>query len=140
MYYYHVFTLFDITATGAIRHPKPTETNHKALLLLRNQQRNWETIQQALGMRAQIYIDSLPDIIESCNMFSKKKFKNTQAWHFRFGVETADVYGSDLNLLLADCHGIPMILGLNELAKIPQPILECRGEIINTYIHFDNQA
>jgi hypothetical protein len=134
MFYYQVFTLFDITATGVIRHPKPTDYNYQSLLLQRNQQRNWETVQQVLAMRAQIYVEQPPQIVKTCKQFPRKIFKNTQAWGFQFGVEYTEIYGDNLQLLFDDCHGIPMILGLTERAAITEPIIDCCGDYKNIHI------
>jgi hypothetical protein len=134
MFYYQVFTLFDITATGVIRHPKPTDYNYQSLLLQRNQQRNWETVQQVLAMRAQIYVEQPPQIVKTCKQFPRKIFKNTQAWGFQFGVEYTEIYGDNLQLLFDDCHGIPMILSLTERAAITEPIIDCWGDYKNIHI------
>ena len=136
MYLYSVYTLFDITCTNVIRHPKITEPNHRETLFQRNQQRNWETVQQVLAMRAQIHVVALPEILDSCSLFSKKLFKKTRAWTFDFGVEQADIYGTDLRLLLDDCNGTPMILGLSENATISVAQLDCYSTMRNTFIEF----
>jgi hypothetical protein len=136
MFYYQVFTLFDITPTGVIRHPKPTDADYQSLLLRRNQQRNWETVQQVLAMRAQIYVEHPPEIVKTCKQFPRKIFKNTQAWGFRFAVEQIEIYGDNLRLLFDDCHGIPMILGLTERAAIPEPMIDCWGGYKNIYIEY----
>jgi len=140
MYLYRVYTLFDITCTNVIRHPKITEHNHRETLFQRNQQRNWETMQQVLAMRAQIHVVELPKVIDSCQLFPKKLFKKTRAWTFDFGVEHVDVYGVDLRLLLDDCNGTPMILNLTETAAISTAHLECRGTLRNTFIEFLSDA
>jgi hypothetical protein len=134
MFYYQVFTLFDITPTGVIRHPKKTDANYESLLLRRNQQRNWETLQQVLAMRAQIYVEQPPEIIKTCKQFPRKIFKNTQAWSFQFGVEQIEIYGDNLQLLFDDCHGIPMILGLTERAAIAESVINCWGNYKNMHI------
>ena len=46
MYFYTGVTLVDITATGVIRHTTADE-------IPRNQQRNWETVLQCIGIKAQ---------------------------------------------------------------------------------------
>jgi hypothetical protein len=134
MFYYQVFTLFDITPTGVIRHPKKTDVDYESLLLRRNQQRNWETLQQVLAMRAQIYVEQPPEIIKTCKQFPRKIFKNTQAWSFQFGVEQIEIYGDNLQLLFDDCHGIPMILGLGERAAIAESVINCWGKYKNMHI------
>jgi hypothetical protein len=134
MFYYQVFTLFDITPTGVIRHPKKTDANYESLLLQRNQQRNWETLQQVLAMRAQIYVEQPPQMLKTCKQFPRKIFKNTQAWSFQFGVEQIEIYGDNLQLLFDDCHGTPMILGLGERAAIAEPVINCWGNYKNMHI------
>jgi hypothetical protein len=136
MFYYQVFTLFDITPTGVIRHPKSTDVDYELKLLRRNQQRNWETLQQVLAMRAQIYVEQAPQIVKNCKQFSRKVFKNTQAWGFQFGVEHTEIYGNDLQLLFDDCHGIPMILNLTEQATMIPPAIDCYGDSRNISIEF----
>ena len=136
MYLYRVYTLFDITFTNVIRHPKTNEPNHQETLFRRNQQRNWETMQQVLAMRAQIHVIELPKVIDSCQLFSKKLFKKTRAWTFDFGVEQVDVYGPDLRLLLDDCNGTPMILDLTETAVMSVSRLECYSNLRNIIIEY----
>ena len=63
---YAVQTFFDITATGITGHFKPakipfrdaagnTITDLESWTRSRNQQRNWETITQILGLRTQLF-------------------------------------------------------------------------------------
>ena len=92
-------TLVDITATGVIRHVAEQE-------LERNQQRNWETILQIISLRTQ------PMNLSATTV-------NDHVWEFTFEVEAAGVYSvnSDVNnmdTLLQECNGIPMVINLTE--------------------------
>jgi hypothetical protein len=99
-------TLFDITATGVTGHFKKSQhpDEERAWNYSRNQQRNWETITQLIGMRTQIF-----------NL--KNPVKNGDCWEFTFEAETSDVFGTPENpvaMLLSDANGIPMLVGLGE--------------------------
>ena len=104
---YSCETLFDITATGVTGHFKKsqhTTDDERAWNYQRNQQRNWETITQLIGMRTQIF-----------NL--KNPVKNGDLWEFTFEAETPDVFGTPENpvaMLLSDANGIPMLVGLSE--------------------------
>lgn len=110
-------TLFDITATGTTGHPKTAQWpcidrsgaeiscastwNHS-----RNRQRNWETLQQIIGLRTQIshITDPVPDA------------QGTR-WMFEFDTDTPGAFGSDLDataVLRADADGVPMLTLLKE--------------------------
>lgn len=122
-------TLFDITATGVTGHFRPGRTpfhdrggklitdiqswNHS-----RNQQRNWETVTQLIGLRTQI--EGLTDPVQQHDR-----------WTFDFESEIQEVFALDqdpLGLLKKDCEGVPMILGLEETASV-SPVLEPGGNI-----------
>lgn len=110
-------TLFDCTRTGVTGHFKLTampfqdhagqwvknvaDWNHS-----RNQQRNYETLLQIFGLRAQLFELTNP----MCNQ---------GLWEFSFETESDAVYGlshSDDPLagLRHDCDGVPMMTGLDE--------------------------
>lgn len=70
----------------------------------RNQQRNWETVNQIISLRCLPERITLPEIQQG-------------SWLFDFEVpDLASISGqdSDLDLLLRDAQGIPMITGLDE--------------------------
>lgn len=119
-------TKFDITETGVTGHFKPSRVpfvdragrqiidliswNHS-----RNQQRNWETLTQLIGLRTQIDF-STPT-------------KSGEHWTFEFETENETVLGDDhhpLSLLENDCHGVPMLVGLDETSKL-EPFLQVNG-------------
>ena len=74
----------------------------------RNQQRNWETINQVISLR------SLPENIT----VSRKINKADQAWWtFEFSLEqpaSIESNGNPVGLLDLDCNSVPMLTGLDE--------------------------
>ena len=99
--YYRVYSLVDITKTGVTRGNGSLE---------RDQQRNYETIQQMISLRAQ------PQI-------TRRPYRVNGHWIFEFSVETPGVYASDgtadgVDLLLSECQGMPMITGLDEQTQL----------------------
>lgn len=109
-------TLFDITATGITGHFKTTRvpftdqagqtvSDQESWNRSRNQQRNWETLTQILGLRTQLFDLSRP-VIDSSGT----------CWMFEFETETDGTFGSDLDpteILRTDAEGVPMILDLD---------------------------
>jgi len=112
-------TLFDITATGVTGHIKPSRmpfldqagyriTDTESWNHSRNQQRNWETVTQLISLRTQVNDLSDPVRIDD-------------RWTFEFAVDIENLFtdGTDpLAVLKADCAGVPMLLGLNEIKDI----------------------
>ena len=128
---YQGFTLVDITPTGVINHTPKTEFE-------RNQQRNWETVQQIISLRTQ------PTIITSTNFVDDVvrynfgiNYKGKQKiWTFKFAVEYADIYqeGSDkFGLVKYDFKITPVILGLTETAVPDHPVFYPSGPWNNIY-------
>lgn len=111
-----VQTFFDITATGVTGHYKPSRvpfrdhagnviTNEADWNRARNQQRNWETITQILGLRTQLFRIQTP-MLDQLN----------RSWMFEFETESNNIYGDDADptaVLRIDAAGVPMLLGLN---------------------------
>jgi hypothetical protein len=112
-------TLFDITATGTTGHCKTTRmpyTDAAGQVIRdqvswnrsRNQQRNWETLQQILGLRTQIMQITVPVTDQTGTR-----------WLFEFETDTAGAFGPDddaTQILRQDAAGVPM---LRELGNEP---------------------
>ena len=138
MQFYTGYTLVDITATGVTRY----RTNQE---FERNQQRNWETVLQTLGLRTQPLAIHGPVVTES-NLNDGWEFGESyqgrhKIWIWTFGVEHEDVYGSGddpLNMLLKDFEQVPIVCGLDESARFMLPIFYPHGAIKNIY--FKNLA
>jgi hypothetical protein len=110
-------TLFDCSPTGITGSFKigqvpfqdrvgQTISNLEDWTKARNQQRNWETLQQMISLRAQPMITQFPTRIDD-------------RWQFEFEVETPGVYSvnndlANLDGLITECEGIPMVIALTE--------------------------
>jgi ABC-type oligopeptide transport system substrate-binding subunit len=106
-------TYFDINATGVTGHFKPSRVpfidksgqrieNEISWNIARNQQRNWETITQVIGMRTQISKMTTP-------------VRTKDYWEFEFEVDVEDVFGPSTNptqMLESDANSVPMLVGL----------------------------
>ena len=105
-------TLFDITATGTTGHPKATRwpcPDRAGQIIAdtqdwnrsRNQQRNWETLQQILGLRTQITAITDP-VIDATGT----------RWMFEFETDTPGAFGPNSDptaVLRTDADGVPML-------------------------------
>ena len=128
-------TLFDITATGITGHYKSSRipfndlagneiTNEITWNRSRNQQRNWETLTQLIGLRTQIAKLDNPVNID-------------KIWSFDFEVDAPYVFGSEENpteLLLADCNGVPMLINLENKTDL-EPVLIVNGGTQNVWFN-----
>ena len=118
-------TLFDCSYTGVTGHFRPSEvpfvdrigqriTDQQAWNHSRNQQRNWETLMQLIGLRTQPQDITVPECING-------------VWEFEFKSESEgvfEVYGNPDPLagLKADCEGVPMMLNLTEQPRLAPTI------------------
>jgi hypothetical protein len=96
----------------------------------RNQHRNWETIMQMISLRAQPTIVQEPHCVDG-------------VWQFEFSVETPGVYSTNndvdnLDGLLNECAGIPMVVGLDETGTI-NPSLTVNGTDQNLWFETINK-
>jgi hypothetical protein len=90
----------------------------------RNQQRNWETLLQIIGLRTQPTVPETPVL---CNGL----------WCFEFETATDGVYSvtgdvDDLTSLYQDCENVPMIGDVNDVAY-PTPVLLTTGSNQNIW-------
>jgi hypothetical protein len=122
-------TLFDITPTGVTGHCKLTRMpfRDRAGQLIsdqtswnrsRNQQRNWETLTQILGLRTQLF-----EITEPV------RDQAGTSWMFEFATETAGVFGDaedPVRVLRDDAEGVPMLLDLDNRRDV-LPVLRTHG-------------
>jgi hypothetical protein len=78
----------------------------------RNQQRNWETLLQLIGLRCLPEDITLPQ-------------QHSGVWSFSFLVDRPDVLGErDFDSLYRDCQGVPMI---EDPATGKSSVLETQG-------------
>ena len=127
-----VKTLFDCSNTGTtgnFRQDRLPFHDHSQALICdreswnrsRNQQRNWETLLQVLGLRCQM--ENITD-----SEFSEG------FWQFEFEVENAEIFGPNgaLDLLIQDCDGVPM-LHITSLREVSTAVLITQGQNQNIW-------
>lgn len=133
-------TLFDCSRTGVVGHYRPSQvpfqdnagrtiTDLDSWLYSRNQQRNWETIMQIVSLRAQPMEVGMTKVVDNI-------------WQFNFTVESSGVYSKtadpdNLDVLLMECHGIPMVVGLQE-SSVLEPKLISSGPDQNIWFETVN--
>jgi hypothetical protein len=111
-------TLFDISATGVRGHYNsgriPFKDDQDQLIQTqadwersRNQQRNWETLNQIISLRVLPESISLPTVISA----------SPKTWHFEFALDNiASIQSNEdpAGILAADADNVPMIVNLDE--------------------------
>lgn len=126
------FTLVDITKTG-VTHNKP-EVEYQ-----RNQQRNWETVLQCLGLRTQPMEIAGPictDMYIDEGTFGEMYYGPQKVWCFTFSIEQQGIWkegDNPLSLLHKDFNEVPIIQGLDETARFMLPIFYTNGAIKNIF-------
>jgi hypothetical protein len=125
------YTLVDITETKVIRDVDGKE-------LERNQQRNWETVLQCIGLRAQPQnMDWRVDEVSLENYEFGELYKGThKVWSFAFTTDFPGVFddGKDpVGLLESDFNEVPVVTYLDETARFLLPLFYTSGPIKNIY-------
>lgn len=128
------YSLVDITATGVIR-------DQTATTMARNQQRNWETLLQCIGLRTQPHNIQASDTVETANLsqyeFGSLYTGEHRIWTWTWTTERESVYdlpNVPIGGLLQDLEQVPIITGLTETAGFMLPIFYPYGTIKNIYI------
>jgi hypothetical protein len=128
--YYRVYSLVDITKTGVTRGENTQE---------REQQRNYETMLQAIGLIAQP-IELGPPVVTHAHTewleFGEYFQGEHKVWVWQFAVEHSDIFTIGTNPVgkLADAFDqVPVICGLEETGRFMLPIFYPYGSIKNIY-------
>ena len=150
--FFTCITLVDITKTGIV---SPYKDNIPAFLddadniiadenswnKSRNKQRNWETIVQIIGIRAQPIMLEEP-VIHKDIPLSEYEFGTayqdieSNIWTFSFSVEHRGVFDHPerpLGALIDDVQGIPILSGLGETVSFPKNVFDTVEETRNIY-------
>jgi hypothetical protein len=128
-------TLFDITATGVTGHFRPTRMpftdqsgqeirDQDAWNRSRNQQRNWETLTQIIGLRTQIF-----------DLQAPVRDRGGTTWMFEFETELDGVFGPESDptqILREDAEGVPMLLNLDNRSDLA-PVIVTQGSEQNIW-------
>ncbi len=132
---FRVLTLVDITETRQNRKEVNKELEYQ-------QQQNFVTLLQAIGMRVNPLYDKSPKIFEEdvkAHKFgSAFKGKHT-VWSWDFMIEYdggfTDDTGDETGLLVSDLNLVPIITGLKESAKFAFSVFNTKSDADrNTYI------
>lgn len=134
-------TIFDCMATGVTGHYRPSQvpfTDHTGQSIKnqtdwnqsRNQQRNWETLLQVIGLRTQPTITIMP-------------YFSNGYWQFEFEPASDGVYSitgatDDLGALYQDCRNVPMIVHVDEQTQ-KTPVLCVEGAEQNIWFEAVNK-
>lgn len=128
-------TVFDITATGVRSHFKESRIpfhddtgqpieDQSSWNRSRNQQRNWETLNQLISLR------TLPENISVPVYNAQDKL-----WQFEFDVsniESITLNNNPVGALIVDSNQVPMIVGLQEKSNVSL-ILQTQGSNVNIW-------
>lgn len=139
-------TLFDITNTGISFRRNNLESEldlSHDVEKMRNQQSNFETILQIIGLRSQPENISIPvqksekGDIRWGSIYKNKKIS---VWTFEFTVNNIAVFRNnddELEFLYKDCQNVPMIINLDENKNIDS-ILRIDSDNKNIYFEVLN--
>ena len=133
LHFFQGYTLVDITATGIIR------SDHEDSVE-RNQQRNWETVLQCIGLRTQpLHIQEPVTATSETTAIGEFGDFYTGAqkiWTWTWAVDREEIYdlgGKTMSGLLQDFEQVPIVTGLEETARFMLPIFYPYGTIKNIY-------
>jgi hypothetical protein len=128
--YYRMYSLIDITKTGQTRGEDSLE---------RDQQRNYETVLQAIGLITQPQ-ELQPPVTTHAHMewleFGEFFQGEHKVWVWQFAVEHTNVFAIGTNpvgRLNEAFDQVPFISGLDETARFMLPVFYPYGTIKNVY-------
>ena len=129
------YTLIDITHTGVVRYSNSPDNMKK-----RNQQRNYETLLQVIGLRAQPMLFEKPYVLRYEDLrhynFGSLYDGEHTVWVLKFSIEQPEVFKEGDNyfgLLEQDINQVPIISGLDETVDLPVTIFSSAYDYKNTY-------
>jgi hypothetical protein len=125
---YKLITLVDITATGQYRHEHGRQ---KEL----NQQQNFDTVLQTLGLRGNVYYTVKPTVIDATGKSQGFTVNKTvKMWVFEWQMEIDYLFekaGDPIHWLKHDFDLIPIIPNLDESIVLKRPMFSTSGPDAN---------
>jgi hypothetical protein len=134
LYRHLLWTTIDITQTNV-----RTKTNVDSWSLQRNQQRNFDTLVQTIGLRSQpinIYVSQNSKDSPVAYGLGKNLLEISSIWQMLFDIEHENAFGKDCDLLLKDLNYVPIINGLTETQPAFPPVFQTSGTFKNVSIIF----
>ena len=126
---FEIATLIDITQTNQT---KFRSEDRQAI----NQQANWNTFLQVIGLRSNPYFDSAPSCNEgidrSNSEFGSDYTGKQKVWYFKFSIEQEGALSVDF--LKDDFDLVPVIAGLTESIKINNNAFRCKDDATRNII------
>lgn len=126
---YRLYTTIDITATGQYRNEEGKERS-------RNQQQNFDTVLNTIGMRANVIYEDLPSVIIGVpDRYGMKGKQLSNIWLFDWSVESRYRFlyeEDDVGLLKKDFSLVPYISDLTETSRFNLPLF-----MPSVNIHFE---
>ena len=129
--HYRLYTLTDITCTGQYRNEEGKEQ-------ARNQQQNFDTVLNTIGIRANVMYDDQPTVMVNIpNRYGMTGKDFANIWVFEWQVESQYRFRheeDDVGLLKVDFSLVPYISGLTETARFKNnlfmPIINISFEML----------
>ena len=129
---FRLYTLIDITETGARRGDEPKSAQ---------QQQNFLTVLQTIGLRVNPTYSKSPHILTEtpAKLGLGRAYKGKHSiWQFDFEIEYEDAM--NLELLNSDFNLIPVIDGLDETAKFTNSVFTTQDpEYANIFFQIDDK-
>jgi hypothetical protein len=133
---YKLITLVDITATGQYRHEQGRQ---KEL----NQQQNFDTVLQTLGLRGNVYYTVKPTVIEATGKSQGFAVNKTvKMWQFEWQMEIDYLFekgGDPIHWLKHDFDLIPIIPNLDESIVLKRPMFMISGPDANIIFSYSDK-
>ena len=123
-------TLIDITNSGV-------ERQYQGSQLELNQNRNWTTLSQCIGIRSIIeyYNSPIVETVDVKGLGFGANFKGKhQVWTFRFETDRPEVFGEDCELLIEDMDQVPVIKKLTESVNIDMAVFDTKSPALKNTI------
>jgi hypothetical protein len=123
-------TLIDITDSGV-------ERPYQGSQLELNQNRNWTTLNQCIGIRSIIeyYNSPVVETVDVKGMGFGTNFKGKhQVWTFRFETDRPEVFGENCELLIEDMDQVPVIKKLTESVNIDTAVFDTKSPALKNTI------
>ena len=143
------YCLFDITPTGTVNRSRPAvDEDIDIWVYKRNTQCNFDTVLQAISLRSQPELLTMPskieinfEIFDNFGFLFQQHDKETYpCWTFNFTIQHPSVFDdgiTELGALYSDCDTIHMIKTNTILENLPK-FLDTTPELKN--IHFEVTA
>lgn len=136
--------MFDITKTNvSSRRHAFSESSDPETIRQRNQQRNFETLLQIIGLRAQPEEITDPVLVnkQDKKIWGTQYKKDSKVWSFSFNIQFPEVFNNEtgpLGNLYLDCDGVPMITGLDETAELKSKLSSSDSNEKNIHFQIEN--